>query len=195
MSQKKKLSTKDLIYAGGYGAAYLILVLVVVMTTSATFPLLYLMSPLFVGILGATVYLLNVTKIHKFGAILILGVLFACVACYNTWYTFVYAIVCALIAELVAYLGKYESFTKFKQSFWVFNLNMVGPFLLLFFEKSQFLSLVEQYSGAAKAATLDALTPSWFILILFLEALVGAFIGTKIAAKISKKHFEKAGLI
>ena len=76
----KKLRTKDLIYAGAFGAIYIVLMLIVVLGTSAI-PILYIVAPFTVGVVCATVYELCVLKVHKFGAALILGVLFALVAC------------------------------------------------------------------------------------------------------------------
>ena len=69
----KKLRTKDLIYAGAFGAVYIVLMLIVVLGTSAI-PVLYILAPFTVGVVCATVYELCVLKVHKFGAALILGV-------------------------------------------------------------------------------------------------------------------------
>ena len=45
----KKMRTKDLIFAGAFGAIYLVLMLIVVMVGGAIL-MLYLLSPLLVGI-------------------------------------------------------------------------------------------------------------------------------------------------
>ena len=68
----KKMRTKDLIFAGAFGAIYLVLMLIVVMV-GGTIPILYLISPLTVGIVCATVYMLCVMRVRKFGAALIIG--------------------------------------------------------------------------------------------------------------------------
>jgi energy-coupling factor transport system substrate-specific component len=57
------------------------------------------------------------------------------------------------------------------------------------------MAMVETYSGAEYAQTMDALTPSWIIFVLIALAVLGAMIGTTIADKLMKKHFEKAGLV
>ena len=72
----KQLRTKDLIYAGAFGAVYIVLMLIVVLGTSAI-PVLYILAPFTVGVVCATVYELCVLKVHKFGPALILGVLIA----------------------------------------------------------------------------------------------------------------------
>ena len=108
VSSDKKLRTKDLIYAGAFGAIYLVLMLIIVMA-SGMIPVLYIISPLTVGIVCGAVYMLCVLKVHKFGAALILGILFALVACSSAWQSFVFAIVVSLCAELLLYFGKYKS--------------------------------------------------------------------------------------
>ena len=104
----KKMRTRDLIYAGAFGAIYLVVMLIIVLGTSAV-PILYLIAPLAVGIVCGTIYEMCVLKVHKFGAALILGVLFALVACSSNIMSLVCAIVVALLAELVIRAGKYES--------------------------------------------------------------------------------------
>lgn len=101
----RKMRTRDLIYAGAFGAIYLVLMLIIVMGSGAI-PILYLLTPLTVGLVCGTVYLLCVVKVHKFGAALILGVLFALVACSASIPGLVLGIAAALGAELVLFLGK-----------------------------------------------------------------------------------------
>ena len=76
----KKLRTKELIYAGAFGALYIVLMLIVVLGTSMI-PILYILAPISVGLVCGTVYMLCVLKVRKFGAALILGVLFALTSC------------------------------------------------------------------------------------------------------------------
>jgi energy-coupling factor transport system substrate-specific component len=190
----KKMRTKDLIYAGAFGAIYLVLMLVIVMA-SGVLPILYVMAPLTVGIVCGTVYMLCVLKVHKFGAALILGVLFALVACSTAWQAFVAALATAIVAELLLYLGKYKSKKMYMASFVVFNLNMACPFLMLFIARDKFLGIAESYYGEAHAAGLAAITPSWVYFCIIGLAALGGLIGSLLASKLIKKHFEKAGVV
>ena len=122
----KKLRTRDLIYAGAFGAIYIVLMLIVVLGTSAI-PILYIIAPFTVGIICATVYELCVLKVRKFGAALILGVLFALVACSGNILGMVLAVSAALAAEIIIMMGRYKSKKMFLLSFLAFNLNMVCP--------------------------------------------------------------------
>ena len=51
----KKMRTRDLIYAGAFGAIYLVVMLAVVML-SGMIPILYLVAPLTVGVVCGTIY-------------------------------------------------------------------------------------------------------------------------------------------
>ena len=191
---KGKLKTRDLIYAGAFGAVYLILMLVIVMG-SGIVPVLYILSPLTVGIICATVYMLYVIKIKKFGASLILAVLFGLVSSVNSVYALAWTVLTGIVAELIARAGKYQSKKMFMVSYWIFNLNMIGPFLMLIYAKQQFIDMCVEYYGKDYAAAVDALTPSWIIFALAGLAVVGAVIGTLLASGFIRKHFEKAGVV
>lgn len=192
---KEKLKTKDLIYAGAFAAIYLVLMLLIVMVSGMILPILYLLSPFIVGLVGATVYLVYVSKVKKFGAILILSVLFALIAGAQSIYAVVWIILTGVLAELVARAGQYQSKKMFMFSYWVFNLNMVGPFMMLVIAKEKFIELSRQYRGAAFAETIDKFTPNWIIFVLAGIALIGAILGTVIGGSLIKKHFEKAGVV
>jgi len=190
----RKLRTKDLIYAGAFGAIYIVLMLAIVLTTGAV-PVLYILEPLFVGIVCATVYELCVIKVHKFGAALILGILFAAVACSGYPVAMVLAVIAAVLAELVMMAGGYRSKKMFLLSFVVFNLNMVCPFAQLYFKRDEFLSICENFYGADYAAGVEKLATAWLPVLQIALAVVGALIGVAIANKLIKKHFEKAGIV
>ena len=190
----KKLRTKDLIYAGAFGAIYLVLMLIIVMGTS-TVAVLYLIAPFTVGIVCATVYELCVLKVHKFGAALILGILFALVACSGNMLGMVLAIAAALLAELIIFLGKYKSKKMFLLSFLAFNLNMVCPYTMLHFHREEFLARAASYYSQAHADALAKYATNWLLFAQIGLALLGALIGVLIASKLIKKHFEKAGIV
>jgi energy-coupling factor transport system substrate-specific component len=194
MTMKEKLKAKDLIYAGAFAALYLILMLILI-TATAVVPITFILRPLLVGIVGAPVYMLYVSKVRKFGAVIILGVLFALVSASNSLIALAASIIFAVLAELICRWGAYESKRKMKLSYWVFNLNMIAPYLILVYAKPEYLALVETYSGVEYAQAMDALTPFWIIFVLAALAVVGAVVGTAISGKMMRKHFEKAGLV
>ncbi|MBQ6212990.1 MAG: MptD family putative ECF transporter S component, partial [Ruminococcus sp.] len=158
-NNNKKLRTKELIYAGAFGALYIVLMLVIVLGTSMI-PILYLLAPITVGLVCGTVYMLCVLKVRKFGAALILGVLFAICACSNAWFSFVGALAAALLAELVIKLGKYRSKKMYLLSFVVFNLNMACPYMMLSFARDSFLKRSVEYYGQEYADGIEKIAPT-----------------------------------
>ena len=190
----KKLRTKDLIFAGAFGAIYIVVMLLIVMVFGSV-PILYILTPLFVGIVCATIYELCVLKVHKFGAALILGILFAVTSSTAYLPGLIAAIIVALLAELVIMAGKYKSKKMFLLSYLVFNLNMVCPFTNLYFNKDAFIAMSTEYYGESYANSVAAFATSWLPFAQIGLAIVGAGIGVLIASKLIKKHFEKAGII
>ncbi len=192
--KEKKLRTKDLIFAGAFGAIYIVLMLIVVMLCG-TIPVLYIITPLPVGIVCATIYELCVLKVHKFGAALILGILFGITTSSAYLPGLILAIIVALLAELVMLAGKYRSKKMFLLSYLVFNLNMVCPFTNLYFNRDSFLSMATEYYSKEYAEGVAALATGWLPFLQIGLAVAGAAIGLLIASKLIKKHFEKAGIV
>jgi len=190
----KKLRTKDLIFAGSFGAIYIVLTLILVMVTGAI-PVLYIISPVLVGAVCATVYELCVLKVHKFGAALILGILFGVATSAAYLPGMILAIIVALLAELVMAFGKYKSKKMFLLSYVVFNLTMVCPFTNLYFNRDVFIAMATEYNGPEYAAGVASFATGWLPLIQIGLAVLGAVIGLFIASKLIKKHFEKAGIV
>lgn len=195
-ASSKKMRTRDLIYAGAFGAIYLVVMLIIVMGSSMAMPILYLMSPLFVGIVCGTIYEMCVLKVRKFGAALILGVLFALVACTSAGpIAIVIAIASSLVAELIIMAGKYQSKKMYLLSFVAFNINMACPFLMLQLARDEFLARSVEFYGQGYADGLAAVAPNWVFFMCLGFAILGGILGALVANKLISKHFEKAGII
>ena len=195
---KKKLKTKDLIYAGAFAALYIIAMFLIVMVFGMVAPL-YILAPLFVGLFAATIYMMYVSKIKKFGPILILAVLFGLImSASGHGIAVVICIPIGIIAELIARIGNYQSKKMISLSYLVFNLTIVAPFFNLYFATDSFIADCEKYYGQAYATTIqDIINTFGFGLIAIQVGLgvVGALIGVILAGKLFKKHFEKAGIV
>lgn len=194
-TRSKKLNTKDLIYAGAFCALYIIVMLIVVMGSGMILPILYFIAPLTVGTVAGTVYMLYVMKIRKFGAALILGILFLLATGHLTWYSLAVVIGASLLAELIIYLGKYTSKKMYMLSYVFFNLTMAAPFLSFVFNLQDSLEITKSYYGEARAQVYATLFGSGFFVFTVALALAGGIIGTLIASRLVKKHFAKAGII
>jgi len=191
---EKKMRTKELIFAGAFAAIYIVVMLIIVMSTGMV-PVLYIAAPIPVGMVCGTIYLLSVLKARRFGAALIMGVLFALVACNGAVYCLVSAIVFALLAELIIFLGKYKSKKMYLLSFVVFNLNMSCPYMIMWLNYEGFMKRANDYYGEAYASGLGAVTPSWIWYLIFVFAIIGGILGAVIGGKLVNKHFKKAGIV
>ncbi len=191
---KTKLTTKDLIAAGAFGAIYLVILTVLSTIVLPIVPVLFLATPLIAGLILGSVYMLYVTKVPRKGAILILAVLVGLITSMSTIYPLFFAVLWGLIAEVIAARKGRKSAGALVASYCVFNLTSVGPFFALLVAKDAFLNNVASYYGADYAAAMDALTPNWIFLVLVALALIGGALGGLFGKRILKKHFEKAGI-
>ena len=199
MKEKKaKLKTKDLIYAGAFAAIYLIVMFLIVMIFGMV-PILYIIAPFIVGIINATIYMMYVSKVKKFGAILILAIIFGgLMSSSGHVYAILVAIPVGLIAEYLAKQQEYKSKKMITASFAVFNLTMVGPFLTLYTATETFIEDTRMYYGDVYAEAINGFISNYGIMLLvgqIVIAIIGAIIGGVLASVLFKKHFEKAGLI
>ena len=168
------MKVKDFIYTSIFSALYIILMLIIVMGSSAISPLLSFIAPLIVGVVCGSVYMLCVVKVHRFGAALICGVFFT------------------LTAELILFLGKYKSQNMYLLSFVVFNLTMAAPTMMMLFDFNRFIILSEKSKGFAYAQSLAKLAFNGKIWYVILGCSVAGGIGGALIAKnLIKTYFEK----
>lgn len=191
--EKEKLQSKDLIVAGAFAALYIV-VMMVVTSVVGIIPITFLLSPLLAGIVCGTIYMLYVMKVPKRGAILILAVLVGLVFSSASWVAGVWSVICGIVAELLAAAGKYRSKKLYTASYCAIACTTVGPFWLLVVARDQYLASAARF-GEEYAATLDALSPAWIILVLIGLGILGGLIGAAIGRRVLKKHFEKAGVV
>ncbi|WP_456089149.1 MptD family putative ECF transporter S component [Oribacterium parvum] len=192
---KIKLTTKDLISAGAFGAIYLVLLTVLSSMILPIVPILYLATPLIAGIILGSVYMLYSLKVPRTGSIFILAVLVGLITSMATFYPLIAAIVWGVIAELIVAGKRRNSAKALIASYCVFNLTSMGPFFAILIAKDAFLSICTTYYGAEYAATLDSLTPNWIIVVFIALALLGGLLGGLFGKRILSKHFVKAGIV
>ena len=99
---KTKLTTKDLIAAGAFGAIYLVVLTVLSSVVLPIVPVLFLATPLIAGIVLGTVYMLYAAKVPKKGAILILAVLVGLITSMSTFYPLLFSVIWGILAEVIA---------------------------------------------------------------------------------------------
>lgn len=190
---KQKLSTKDLITAGAFGAIYVVLI-TIVSTVLAMTPITFLLTPFVMGIVGSVVYMLYVSKIKKPGAILILAVLVGIITSGTSIYPLLLAVIWGAVAELIVRKGDYKAKGHIVASYCIFNFTSIGPLFLLVIAKKAFLENCAVYYGQEYVETMDNYTPSWIALVFVALAIVGALLGGQFSKRLLNKHFEKVGI-
>lgn len=191
----KKLTVKDLIYAGAFAAIYLIAVLAIMMLVG-TVPILYVLCPTILGVLLGSIYLLSVTKIKKFGAALIIELLFACISTGFDPIAFSVCVISALLAEICILIGKYKSKFWYAFSYVFFNIGTAANFIRIFFAKDAYIENLQKRAGGAFAdGMIKLLSPCWSWIMIIGLAVIGGIAGAFIASKLIKKHFEKAEIV
>lgn len=190
---KKKMNTKDYIFAGAFAALYIVILLASVMLFGLN-PIIYLMTPLIAGIILGPVFILYISKVPKKGAIFILAILTGLVMSSYSIIPLVIAVIVGILAELVLSNRMGNIKVKNAIAYSIFNISLVGPFTMLLFARDQFMQTSADYYGQDYVERISALTPDWILLVLVAFAIVGGLVGALLGHKMNKKHFEKAGI-
>ena len=194
-SKTKKLTVKDLIFAGAFAAIYLIAILAIMMLVGSV-PILYVMCPGILGVLLGSIYLLSVTKVRKFGTALIIELLFACISTGFDPIAFTVCVVSALLAEICILIGRYKSKLWYAISYVFFNIGTAANFIRIFFAKDAYIENLQKRAGGSFAdGMVKLLSPWWSWIMIIGLAVVGGIIGAFIGSKLIKKHFEKAEIV
>lgn len=191
---KKKMNTKDHIFAGAFGAIYIVILFASVAILAIN-PLMYLFTPLIVGIIQGPVFALYTSKVPKKGAILLLSTLCGLLITAYSPIPFIVAVVSGVVAEIFMKNRDKDLKGSFTLAYCSFNLLTMAPFTLLIFAREQFLKVSLGYYGQAYVDKITSLTPSWILIVLVVLALIGGFFGARLGQKLNKKHFERAGLV
>ena len=191
---KNKLNAKDLINVGIYTAIYLVLLFAVGMLTAipVLYPMVYILWPL----IGAVPFMLFLTKVNKFGMVTIMALI-----CSGFWFLMGYTwtvvatyIIAGVVSDLIFKSGNYKSFKKNIIGYWIFSLGMIGAQLPMWIAADEYMAGTREMMGDQYTDQLIQYMPSWMgfaaIGVMFVGALLGAFLGRKML----KKHFEKAGI-
>lgn len=191
---KKKMNTKDYIFAGAFAAIYIVILVATGMLFGLN-PVTFLLTPLITGIILGPVFILYISKVPKRGAVFILAILSGLTLSSTTIAPLFIAIVAGILAEVV--LNDRSKYTKIKNivAYSIFNIIVVGPFTMLIFARDQFMKSSEYYYGKDYVEQFSALTPNWIILVIVALAIIGGIIGAIIGNKLNKKHFESAGIV
>jgi energy-coupling factor transport system substrate-specific component len=190
-----RISAKDLINIGLFTVLYLIVVFVVAMLgyIPIFIPLLSVLVPLAAGI----PYMLFLTKVKKFGMVLIQGILvglFYSLMGMSLW-ALACTFVCSLLAELILRTGGYKSAKKAILSYAIVSCWVMGNFLPIFVARNAYYDMIIASNyGTAYADGLMAFMPDWILPVLLVSCFVFGILGGLLGKATMRKHFQRAGL-
>ena len=193
----KKLTSKDLINIGIFTALYFLVAIIVVHI--AFVPALQLISMPLVGLLTGPIYLLFIAKIGKFGGVLVMGIFISVISglvVFGRVWCFLIGLAFFIVAELIAYIGKYKNqklnnLSFIVVSFWSFGVLGLPWTASEFFHK---VCVDGGYPTEWADGVIAVATPLNLVLMLS-ATLVTALISIVFTKMIFKKHFKKAGIV
>ena len=151
-------------------------------------------APAFTALVGGSVYMILVAKVPRFGAITTIGLVIA-LFFFGTKHgagAFLPGIICGLLADGVANLGKYKDQTKNFLSFILFAFSTSGPILLMWIAPKAYMATLlargksqEYIDRIMVAPELDKIF--LFVASILLCALIGALVGQFLTQKIADK--------
>lgn len=193
MENNNRLNAKDLINVGIYTAICAVICCAVAMT--GVIPIMMVLLVVFVPLLTGIPYMLFLTKVKKFGMILILNVLMGAFMWLTgmSYYALVVGIVTGLIAELIYKAGNYKSKKLGVLAYAVSGIYCWANYLGIFLNAEAYFSTRQNF-GQEYIDAVTGLLPVWMCPVLLVVGFVCGLIGGWIGTKVLKKHFEKAGI-
>ena len=192
-----KLNSKDLISVGVFTAMYLLVIIVI--SGLVITPVLQIMMMPLMALFTGPVYLLYLAKVGKFGSVMITGLLGSAIVgllVYGNVYCFLVNMIFFVIAEFIAFAGKYKNNKLNQLSFIVVSFWTIGEAGLPWAAGKYFydLSIKSGYT-VEWADGVDALATPLNLGLMVAGVIVCSIISILFSNKLFKKHFKKAGLV
>lgn len=194
--ERKKLTTKDLLNLGIFGTIYAV-IMAIAGFSSAPAPFLLFIFMSIAAFVNGTVFMLYLTRVNRFGMVLLLGILMGLImlAIGKSWTVMLATIVFGLLAEAILAWGDYKAPLQSVLAYAVFSLWFIGPLLPILWFTDEYYANVMGENGAEYAnAFLNFFSVpvvAGFGALIFVMALAGGALGRVLI----KKHFTKAGLV
>lgn len=192
-TKSNKLQGKDLINVGIFTAIYFVIVFAVAML--GYIPILMPLLCIFAPVLGGIPFMLFLTKVKKFGMVLIMSIIMGIMMMLTGmgYYALIVGTVSGLIAEFVLKSGNYKSSGRAILTSGIFSIWLWGNFIPLFTDVEGYFSSRQDF-GQEYIDTLTSYMPGWMCPTLLVAAFVSGIIGGLLGKALLKKHFIKAGI-
>ncbi len=190
---KGNLKIKDLVTIGVFAVIYFIVMFAVGMM--GMIPILFLVYPTVLGIVGGTIVMLFMAKVQKPWALFIFGILSPLImfAMGHTYVLALHGIIVMLIAEMIRRMGGYNSFKYNMFAYAIFNTWICGSLMQMLLAKEKYMEL-SMMMGEDYAYAIEKLITYPHMALVYLGAIIGGIIGAYIGKALLKKHFSKAGI-
>ena len=151
-------------------------------------------APAFTALVGGSVYMILVAKIPRFGAITTIGLVMAFffLGSKHGAGAFLPGIICGLLADGIAHLGKYKDQTKELPFFHSLCLSTTGPILLMWIAPKTYMATLLARGKSQEYIDRIMVAPNPGTILLFIASVViGALVGALIGQALSKKFAQK----
>ncbi|MEO3808186.1 MptD family putative ECF transporter S component [Sphaerisporangium sp. B11E5] len=191
-----RMSPKDLITIGIFGALYLVTIYAISMFGFIN-PMVMLAALVASIVAGGIPFMLFLTRVRHAGMVTVFAIITAGILMLTGHppISFALTIVLALIAEAILWAGRYQSRRMYVIAYAVYSAWFAGPLLPLFYARDDYFSSPSmRMMGADYSAAMDALLSPAVLIAFDLSTVVFGFLGGLLGLRLTRKHFEKAGL-
>lgn len=197
ITQKRSLTSKDLITTGIFCALFFIVTMISGMLFAPNPVTTFLMPPV-IALFTGSVYMLLVAKVPKRGPTIVLGIVMGLMMFVTGmfWLWSIAYVVLGVIAGEIARIGDFKSFKWNTISFMIFSLNPMASYSMMWIDKQSYRDYLQ--SKGTDPSYMDIMfqtAQDWLLPAMFIGTLVAAWLGAYIGRSLLKKHFERAGII
>lgn len=185
-------TVKDLINAGLF--SLLVFIAIFVGGMVGLIPIFMPFIPFLCGLFAGPVFMLYSTKIHRFGMVLIMGVIIGLIFTVTGHGIYILPgmTILSLVAEYILKKGDYASLKHTKWAYTIYCLAFGFNMIPIYVSRAAYVQrLVEQGYGETYADKMISVLPYWSFFPILALGAVGGYIGATIGAKMLKKHFQK----
>lgn len=191
-----RMSPKDLINIGVFGALYLVIVFGINMLGFIN-PTVMLVAFVASIVAGGIPFMLFLTRVRHAGMVTIFAIVTAglLVLTGHPLVSFVISIVCGLVAEVIIWIGRYGSRRLSVLAYAVYSVWFVGPVMPIFYDREGYYADPSmQMMGAEYISQMQALLSPAVLIAFDVSTIVFGLLGGLLGLRLMRKHFEKAGL-
>ncbi|WP_206641250.1 MptD family putative ECF transporter S component [Nonomuraea polychroma] len=191
-----RMSPKDLISVGVFGALYLVIVFGINMLGFIN-PAVMLIALAASIVAGGIPFILFLTRVRHAGMVTVFAIVTAGILMLSGHppISFAISVVCALLAEAIIWAGNYRSRRLSVLAYAVYSAWYVGPMMPIFYARDDYFAGPSmQMMGPEYVSQMQALLSPGVLVLFDLSTVVFGLLGGLLGLRLMRKHFEKAGL-